>query len=62
MEKGKPIPENDIWIDAIALQHDLSLYKNDKHFREVGWPSNFQPTFFYLIQQKIFINCNPHRL
>ena len=22
-KKGKPIPENDIWIAAIALQHNL---------------------------------------
>ena len=23
--KGRPLPENDIWIAAIALQHDLTL-------------------------------------
>ena len=27
--KGKPIPENDMWIGAIALQYDLPLYTTD---------------------------------
>lgn len=41
--KGKPIPENDIWIAATALQHDLLLADRDAHFDEVeglkraGW-------------------------
>lgn len=30
--KGKPIPTNDIWIAALAVQHDLILCSNDKHF------------------------------
>jgi tRNA(fMet)-specific endonuclease VapC len=34
-EKGRPIPENDIWIAAIALQHDLILLTSDAHFSEV---------------------------
>lgn len=34
--KGKPIPENDIWIEALALQHNLPLYTIDKHFSEVA--------------------------
>jgi tRNA(fMet)-specific endonuclease VapC len=34
-QKGRPIPENDIWIAAIALQHDLTLITRDVHFREV---------------------------
>jgi tRNA(fMet)-specific endonuclease VapC len=33
--KGNPIPENDIWIAAASLQHQLPLYTNDKHFAEV---------------------------
>lgn len=43
MKKGKPIPENDIWIAAIALQHNLSLYENDRHFREVDGLQLFNP-------------------
>lgn len=33
--KGHPIPENDIWIAAIALQHDLTLVTRDAHFSEI---------------------------
>jgi tRNA(fMet)-specific endonuclease VapC len=34
--RGRPIPENDIWIAALAIQYDLTLITNDEHFREVG--------------------------
>ena len=30
--QGKPIPENDIWIAAIAIENDKSLVTNDQHF------------------------------
>jgi tRNA(fMet)-specific endonuclease VapC len=33
--KGHPIPENDIWISASALQYDLTLATRDGHFAEV---------------------------
>jgi tRNA(fMet)-specific endonuclease VapC len=33
--KGRPIPENDIWIAAIAMQHQLTLVAPDGHFHEV---------------------------
>jgi tRNA(fMet)-specific endonuclease VapC len=33
--KGRPIPENDIWIAAIAMQYQLTLVARDGHFREV---------------------------
>ncbi|RMG08906.1 MAG: type II toxin-antitoxin system VapC family toxin [Cyanobacteria bacterium J055] len=33
--KGRPLPENDIWIAALALQHDLILVTRDAHFQEV---------------------------
>jgi len=33
--KGHPIPENDIWIAAIALQHNLTLATRDTHFGEI---------------------------
>ncbi|MES2702906.1 MAG: type II toxin-antitoxin system VapC family toxin [Bacteroidota bacterium] len=35
MGKGKPIPENDIWIAALARQHNLPVFTADKHFSEV---------------------------
>ncbi len=33
--KGRPIPENDIWIAAIAEQHKLTLISRDEHFKEI---------------------------
>ncbi len=33
--KGRPIPENDVWIAAVALQHDLTLISRDTHFKEI---------------------------
>ncbi len=33
--KGRPIPENDLWIAAIALEHDLVVAKLDADFGEV---------------------------
>ena len=34
-EKGIPIPENDIWIAAIAQQYDLTLISKDSHFEAI---------------------------
>ena len=33
--KGRPIPDNDIWIAAIAMQRGLILVTRDAHFDEV---------------------------
>lgn len=33
--KGQPIPENDIWIAALALQHNLPVATKDAHFSSV---------------------------
>lgn len=30
--QGTPIPTNDIWLAALALQHNLTLHARDKHF------------------------------
>jgi len=35
LKKGKPIPENDIWIAALAIQHDFMLITRDSHFKEI---------------------------
>jgi len=32
--KGRPIPENDVWIAAIARQYGLVLVSRDTHFDE----------------------------
>ena len=31
-ERGKPIPENDLWIAAICLEHQVPLASSDSHF------------------------------
>lgn len=33
--KGSPLPENDIWIAALAQQHQLTVVTRDKHFEKV---------------------------
>ena len=33
--KGRPIPENDMWIADIARQHGLTLLTRDAHFQDV---------------------------
>jgi tRNA(fMet)-specific endonuclease VapC len=32
---GKPIPDNDLWIAAMARQYDLPLASRDAHFAQV---------------------------
>jgi tRNA(fMet)-specific endonuclease VapC len=34
-EKGKPIPENDIWIAAICVTNNIPLCTADKHFNYI---------------------------
>ena len=34
-KKGRPIPENDIWIAAISKQYHLTLVSRDAHFNEI---------------------------
>jgi tRNA(fMet)-specific endonuclease VapC len=35
-QQGTPIPENDVWIAAIAMQHGLTLSTRDSHFTSVA--------------------------
>ena len=41
--RGTPIPENDVWISALARQHELAVVSRDEHFDQVlgldrrGW-------------------------
>lgn len=40
--KGRPIPENDIWIAALAKQYGLTVATRDTHFQEIdGLPVVF---------------------
>jgi len=34
-DQGTPIPENDIWIAAVAAQHGLPLAHRDTHFGRI---------------------------
>lgn len=34
-EKGQPLPENDIWIAALAQQYRLTLVSRDQHFTKI---------------------------
>ena len=42
-QRGTPIPENDVWIAALAQQFSLDIVSRDPHFdhvagiRRVGW-------------------------
>src|ERR1700732_2583966 len=34
--RGRPIPDDDLWIASIARQHNLVLVTRDRHFSEVS--------------------------
>jgi predicted nucleic acid-binding protein len=34
-KNGKPIPRNDVWIAASAIEHGMQVLTLDAHFREV---------------------------
>ena len=34
-QAGTPIPTNDIWIAASALEHGMDLFSHDAHFRHI---------------------------
>lgn len=34
--RGTPIPENDVWIAALARQHELPVVSRDEHFDQVA--------------------------
>lgn len=33
--RGRPIPSNDMWVAASALEHGLAIFTRDAHFREI---------------------------
>src|SRR5258706_6788603 len=35
-KKGRPIPQNDMWIAALVIQHHLTLLTRDGHFSHIG--------------------------
>jgi tRNA(fMet)-specific endonuclease VapC len=32
---GTPVPDNDLWIAALALEHNLPLITRDQHFQRI---------------------------
>lgn len=34
-KKGRPIPRNDVWIAAVAIEHGMHLLTLDVHFHEI---------------------------
>lgn len=47
--KGRPIPTNDLWIAASALEHGQRLYSYDAHFSEIdGLIAGQTPEIFLL--------------
>jgi len=34
-QRGRPIPENDVWIAAICRANEVPLFTLDRHFSEV---------------------------
>jgi predicted nucleic acid-binding protein len=34
-KKGRPIPRNDVWIAALALEHGMHVLTLDVHFEEI---------------------------
>jgi tRNA(fMet)-specific endonuclease VapC len=34
-KKGKPIPENDLWIASLCIEHKIPLLSNDSHFENI---------------------------
>ena len=34
-KKGKPIPENDLWIASICIEQRIPLLSNDGHFKDI---------------------------
>jgi tRNA(fMet)-specific endonuclease VapC len=33
--RGKPIPENDLWIASLCIEHKIPLLSNDAHFEDI---------------------------
>lgn len=33
--KGRPVPTNDLWIAASALEHGYAVYTHDEHFQAI---------------------------
>jgi tRNA(fMet)-specific endonuclease VapC len=34
-KKGRPIPRNDVWIAALAIEHGMQILTLDEHFEQI---------------------------
>jgi tRNA(fMet)-specific endonuclease VapC len=34
-KKGKPIPENDLWIISACIEYNIPLLSSDRHFKDI---------------------------
>jgi tRNA(fMet)-specific endonuclease VapC len=34
-KKGKPIPENDLWIASVCIENRIAFISNDGHFKDI---------------------------
>ena len=41
-KKGKPIPENDLWIAALCVEHEVTLAAVDSHFDAIDGLQRFK--------------------
>ena len=44
---GSPIPINDVWIAAQAMEHGAELLASDRHFEQVAGPSVIRYNLLY---------------
>jgi tRNA(fMet)-specific endonuclease VapC len=42
-QAGTPIPDNDLWIAALVLQHNLLLITRDRHFERIPQLQRIEP-------------------
>lgn len=42
-QKGRPIPENDLWIAALCVEHQVPLAASDAHFDAVDGLRRWRP-------------------
>lgn len=42
-QRGTPIPENDVWIASICIEHDIPLWTDDRHFSAIAMLRLYTP-------------------
>jgi tRNA(fMet)-specific endonuclease VapC len=42
-QKGQPVPENDLWIAALCVEHQVPLAASDAHFDAIDDLKRWRP-------------------